>query len=145
MFSTLTTGITWLAPLMAISTVAQTCDNYGIQNGTSCQCPTGFGGSDCAQAGCGGTIFQGSQRALGSNVTSASCVCSTDWTGAGCNVCQSSNACSTAFASVSSITPNSGNVGNAGAETAMLCNTQPRVYASGQMSCRVEVCQPWTL
>ena len=123
---------------------AQTCQNYGVRNGTSCSCPVGFGGADCSLPGCGGTIFQGSQRPVAStsgsfaNLTAAGCSCTSGWTGTGCNVCQTASACQTAFAAVGSVTPASALGPSQGNDT-MVCNTQPRVYASSQMSCRVDV------
>ena len=145
-------------PIMALKSVwyglcfvllvhAQTCENYGVPNGTSCACPVGFGGSTCSQIGCGGTIFQGSQRKLTTNstgsfanLTASSCQCESGWTGTGCNVCQTANACQTGFAALGQPTINSSSVdGSQGNET-LVCNTEPRVYASSQMSCAVNVC-----
>ncbi|KAF8881935.1 hypothetical protein CPB84DRAFT_1791330 [Gymnopilus junonius] len=122
---------------------AQTCENYGVINGSSCACPSGFGGSDCSQPGCGGTIFQGAQRPLASlsgsfaNLTASSCSCQSGWTGTGCNVCTTTSACQIAFSAAGTVTPDSANLnGQQGNET-MICNSQARVYASSQMSCQV--------
>ncbi|KAF9009506.1 hypothetical protein BDQ17DRAFT_1348227 [Cyathus striatus] len=117
--------------------IAQSCENYGTPNGTSCACPVGFYGSTCSQPGCGGTIFQGSQRPLTplsgnfANLTAAGCNCEDGWTGTGCNVCTSSGACQSAFGS--------GSTDSADVTGGQLqCNTAPRVWAAGQMSCSVD-------
>ncbi|KAF8968306.1 hypothetical protein BDZ97DRAFT_1974236 [Flammula alnicola] len=131
------------ALLLAFYVQAQTCDNYGVQNGTSCVCPTGFGGSTCAQPGCGGTIFQGAQRPLAAlsgsfaNLTAAGCACESGWTGTGCNVCQTASACQSAFGAVGTVSATTATSDTQGNET-MVCNSEARVWASSQMSCRVE-------
>ncbi|KAF8913442.1 hypothetical protein CPB85DRAFT_1375640 [Mucidula mucida] len=124
--------------------MAQTCENSGIVNATSndCECLTGFGGTNCSQPACGGTIFQGRDRALVStssngfaNLTAAACKCEGGWTGLGCNVCQTPNACASGYSSVSgSSTPS---VMDGVQNTTMVCNSTPRVWAAGQMSCAV--------
>lgn len=130
-------------PLLAVFAWAQSCENYGTPTGSSCQCPVGFGGASCSQPGCGGTIFQGSNRtvvpALGqfANLTAAGCSCSSGWTGTGCNVCQTANACQSGFSSVASSSSIS-SIDSGGNQT-LVCNIQSRVYASGQMSCLVNV------
>jgi hypothetical protein len=136
-----------LSLLFAALIRAQSCENYGVQNGSSCACPTGFGGSTCSQPACGGTIFQGSQRPLAplsgnfSNITQAGCSCENGWTGTGCNVCQTANACQSAFTASGSsqtnpdITSNPPSVQN----DTLTCNTTPRVWAGSQMSCQVDV------
>ena len=127
------------------------CANYGFHNGTACACPVGFGGTDCSQPSCGGTIFQGSGRATAprppgggyANLTASSCSCEADWTGTGCNVCQTANACQTGFNAISG----SGSVpsgylppsGANGQNETMVCNTGSIVYASSSMSCAVNV------
>ncbi len=126
--------------------MAQTCENSGIVNATSndCECLTGFGGTNCSQPACGGTIFQGRDRALVStssngfaNLTAAACKCEGGWTGLGCNVCQTPNACASGYSSVSgSSTPS---VMDGVQNTTMVCNSTPRVWAAGQMSCAVNV------
>lgn len=142
-----TTMIKKLCCLLLFTVYArtQTCDNYGVQNGTDCACPTGFGGSTCAQPGCGGTIFQGSQRPLASlsgsfaNLTASNCSCEGGWTGTGCNVCQTASACQSAFAAVSSVSASTASSVNSQGNDTMVCNREARVWASSQMSCRVEV------
>lgn len=129
------------------TTYGQTCENYGSSNGSSCLCPTGFGGPSCSQPACGGNIFQGDQRPLASvssgfaNLTSAGCSCQSGWTGTGCNVCTSSNDCQAAFSSLDqSGDPTSAFGGQSlGNEDPLVCNTAPRVYAAGQLSCQVNV------
>ncbi|KDR81917.1 hypothetical protein GALMADRAFT_240228 [Galerina marginata CBS 339.88] len=129
--------------ILAVFVQAQTCENYGITNGTSCMCPTGFGGSTCSQPGCGGTIFQGSQRPLAplsgssANLTAGGCSCVGGWTGTGCNVCQTASACQTAFSAAGTVTADSSTLGSTQGNETMVCNSEPRVYASSQMSCQV--------
>jgi hypothetical protein len=128
---------------MGLLAAAQSCENYGFSNGSTCACPVGFGGSTCSQPGCGGTIFQGLQRPLASvpsgsfaNLTASNCSCQTGWTGLGCNVCETTSACQSGYSAVvntsSSFAPN-------GLNNTVVCNTSPRVYASAQMSCSVVV------
>lgn len=128
---------------------AQTCENYGTVNGNSCSCPTGFGGSTCSLPGCHGTIFEGAQREFASatgsdaaNLTTAGCSCEQGWIGTGCNVCHTASACQTAFAATGSGSPDVGMVNDPQNNT-MVCNTEPRVWAGGQMSCQVIVSKLW--
>ncbi|KAJ7577480.1 hypothetical protein C8J56DRAFT_869698 [Mycena floridula] len=115
---------------------AQTCSNGGIQAGSGCSCPIGFGGSDCTLPACGGDLFQGSSRKTSTgNITA--CSCETDWTGLGCNVCTTANACQTAFTSSGHSTTSVPAGVDTGINDTMTCNTGARVYASGQMSCSV--------
>ena len=129
----------------ACSVAAQSCENYGTLNGSSCICPTGFGGSTCSEPGCGGNIFEGSSRNLASgstNLTSSSCACESGWGGFGCNICQTSQACQTGFidsgGSLSALA-----AGMPGSNTTLVCNNQVKVAAAGQMSCSVIV-RPYT-
>ncbi|EPQ58693.1 hypothetical protein GLOTRDRAFT_115012 [Gloeophyllum trabeum ATCC 11539] len=123
-----------------------TCSNYGVANGSSCACPPGFGGSNCSQAACEGNIFQGSQRQLvpltgtppSSNVTG--CSCESGWTGTGCNVCQNSGVCQNAYSASghAQSSVSSGLDGSSdGQNSTLTCNTSPRVWAAGEMSCQV--------
>lgn len=135
-----------LLGVISFSARAQTCENYGTPNGSNCSCPTGFGGETCSQPACGGTIFQGSQRPLVpassgfANLTSAGCSCQNGWTGTGCNVCTSTSSCQSAFSSLGQ-SIGSGSVfgGQTGQNDTLVCNTSPRVWAAGQMSCQVNV------
>ncbi|KAF5386697.1 hypothetical protein D9615_001976 [Tricholomella constricta] len=136
----------WYPLLLATLAMAQTCENYGSQNGSSCSCPTGFGGPTCSQIACGGNIFQGSQRPLTpnnsnsfANITEAGCSCEQGWIGTACNVCQTSGACQSAF-SASGKAPTTPDVisgSQGGQNDTIVCNTSPRVWAGSQMSCRV--------
>ncbi|KAK0227794.1 hypothetical protein IW262DRAFT_1347231 [Armillaria fumosa] len=127
--------------------VAQSCENAGVVNGSSCDCPTGFGGSNCSQPACGGNIFQGTDRSLTpinsngfANLTAAGCSCQSGWTGTGCNVCQTANACASAYSSSTSgsSTSSSGLTGlDDGQNRTLVCNNSPRVWAAGQLSCNV--------
>ncbi|THG97735.1 hypothetical protein EW145_g7556, partial [Phellinidium pouzarii] len=135
-----------LAPISLVS--AQTaCENYGTPNvnGTSsaCSCPPGFGGATCSEPACGGDIFQGTSRSLAqgnesvyANLTASQCACEAGWGGFGCNVCQSSAACQTSLTnaggSAGSITSGIGDNNNT-----LVCNSAPKVFAAGQMSCSV--------
>ncbi|KAH7928164.1 hypothetical protein BV22DRAFT_1083525 [Leucogyrophana mollusca] len=122
---------------------AQSCSNYGVESSSSsCLCPPGFGGSTCAEPGCGGTIFDGSNRPLAQasssggfpNLTASGCTCESGWAGTGCNVCTSSAACQSGYAKISgSTTP----TGETGVNDTMVCNTAPTVYAAGELSCQV--------
>jgi hypothetical protein len=137
----------YFALLLATLIQAQSCENYGVQNGSTCACPTGFGGSTCSQPACGGTLFQGSQRPLApvsstfANLTQAGCSCENGWTGTACNVCQTSNACESAFTSSGGVQTNPNVVNNPSSvqNSSLTCNTSPRVWAGSQMSCRVDV------
>ncbi|OCH90675.1 hypothetical protein OBBRIDRAFT_876867 [Obba rivulosa] len=121
------------------------CSNYGIVNGTSCECPPGFGGSNCSQPACGGNIFQGASRSLaplpsGSPFANISgCSCENGWTGTACNVCQSASACQSGLSSSGvTLNPTSGLDGsNVGQNDTLVCNVAPKVYSASQMSCSV--------
>lgn len=119
---------------------AQNCENYGSQNGSSCACPPGFGGTTCNQPSCGGDIFQGSLRNSTSagNLTAGGCSCESGWTGTGCNVCQSASACQAGFVNAR---PTAGQVplSQAGQNDTLTCSTAARVWAAGHMSCKVNV------
>ena len=136
-----------LASLL-VHAAAQSCANFGsASSSSSCLCPPGFGGSNCSQPACGGTIFDGSSRSLvpasgGSlNLTAAGCSCSTGWAGTGCNVCTTSSACQSAFTAVNgNASASAGLAGLSGANSTMVCNTQPTVYAAGELSCQINVC-----
>ncbi|KAJ7090414.1 hypothetical protein B0H15DRAFT_939000 [Mycena belliarum] len=138
-------GVAFLLLLAALGN-AQTCDNYGTQNGSSCMCPTGFGGPTCASPGCGGDIFQGSRRALAPkkgafpDLSDASCSCEAGWGGTGCNVCQTSSACQAAFSASGSAPSTSDSIAGAqsGQNNTLACNPAARVYAASQMSCQVQ-------
>lgn len=129
---------------------AQTCENYAFANSDgSCNCPLGFGGPTCSELGCGGTILEGPERPYTStssgfaNLTQAGCACENGWGGVGCNVCQRGGVCQSAFASVRNGTglaagqsdPQLSGVVNG----TLTCNTTPRVWAAGLLSCNVQV------
>lgn len=139
-----------LGAVFTTSSSAQSCENYGTLNGTSCVCPPGFGGSTCSSPGCGGDIFQGSQRTLAqqtsssggssfANLTASGCSCENGWGGFGCNVCQSASACQSAFTSAGGGTSSTADSLTGSQNTTLTCNTQPQVYAANQMSCNVVV------
>ena len=148
-------GLVWVvAGLVSASSVrAQvTCENYGSPaNSSACACPPGFGGATCSAPACGGNIFQAEQRPLVSgasatsfgNVSSSACACQDGWAGTGCNVCQSSTVCQSAYNAVGG---NSSDIGplQSGLNGTLTCNTTPRVYAAGEMSCAVIVRGPTT-
>ncbi|TFY53547.1 hypothetical protein EVG20_g10067, partial [Dentipellis fragilis] len=144
--------IAWAA-LSALASVngQVTCENDGVPaNSSACFCPPGFGGPTCSSPACGGDIFQNTQRPLvtGSSATSfgnltlSGCSCETGWTGTGCNVCQSPSVCQSAFSANGGNTSSTsagadGLSGTAGLNDTLTCNTAPRVWASGEMSCQV--------
>ena len=137
----------FLLSLCPCYVMAQDCENYGFLNGSACACPVGFGGSSCSQPGCGGTIFQGLQRPLAStssgpysNLTASSCSCQNGWTGLGCNVCQTANACQSAYSAAVGTSSQIPGSSSSTQNDTMVCNTASRVYASSQMSCHVVVC-----
>ena len=130
--------------LLSSSTLvlAQSCQNYGTLQGSTCLCPPGFGGNNCSSPACGGTIFQGSSRRTTptpGNLTSAGCTCQDGWGGVGCNVCTSSSACQSGYVSQNP-TSSSGVTGSdVGQNDTLVCNSAPRVWAAGEMSCAVIV------
>ncbi|KAG6333232.1 hypothetical protein ID866_5855 [Astraeus odoratus] len=130
-----------------VNVAAASCLNFGTASSSSsstCLCPPGFGGSNCSQPACGGTIFDGSSRSLApissggyANLTAADCSCSSGWTGTGCNVCTTSSACQAAYAAVNGNSTTSAQASTAGVNNTLVCNTQPTVYAAGELSCQV--------
>jgi hypothetical protein len=122
--------------------LAQSCQNYGLSQGSSCLCPPGFGGSDCSSPACGGTMFQGSSRKTApplGNLTSAGCTCQDGWTGVGCNVCTSSAACQSGYVSQNPTNANGVTGSDVGQNDTMVCNSGARIWTAGQMSCSVIV------
>jgi len=128
--------------LLSSSTLAlaQSCQNYGLLQTSTCLCPSGFGGSDCSLLACGGTIFQGSSRLTApspGNLTAAGCTCQDGWTGVGCNVCTSQSACQNGYVSQNPTSSVTGS--DIGQNETLVCNSAPRVWAAGQMSCSITV------
>ncbi|KIO28138.1 hypothetical protein M407DRAFT_22614 [Tulasnella calospora MUT 4182] len=128
-----------LGLLPAVILGQTTCSNYGSANGTQCACPPGFAGSTCAEAACGGTIFQGLSRPLASTTNGFSnittCPCQDGWGGVGCNTCQTNQACQSGYNSVFGDAAST--AAATGVDATLQCNTAARVYASGEMSCQV--------
>lgn len=144
--SSILRALSFASILFPIAT-AQSCTNYGISSGSDCLCPPGFGGANCSQPACGGTIFDGSHRSLAPssvasggfpNLTSSGCSCTDGWTGVGCNVCTTASACQAAYAAVSGNASDS--TSTTGVNDTMVCNTSPTVWAAGELSCQVNVC-----
>lgn len=130
---------------LLISTVAQSsCSNYGSSSSSACLCPPGFtnASTDCTTPVCGGSLGQAglpgitiprTSRGFG-NTSSSVCACSNGWSGPGCTVCSSANACRDSFAYLS---PTS-SVGDMSAlNTSWTCNAEPTTYTSSQLSCNV--------
>ncbi|KAF9228833.1 hypothetical protein BS17DRAFT_772564 [Gyrodon lividus] len=138
-------GLTLASFLLTVT--GQSCLNYGTPSSSGCLCPPGFGGSDCSQPGCGGTIFDGSSRSLAPlssasggfpNLTSSGCSCSNGWTGIGCNVCTTSSACQSAYSAVNgNASATAGIAQTSGVNDTMICNTMPVVWAASELSCQV--------
>jgi len=121
---------------------AQSCQNYGLSQGSNCLCPPGFGGNDCSAPACGGTIFQGPSRKTTpapGNLTSAGCSCQDGWGGVGCNVCTSHSACQSGYVSQNPSNVSGVTGSDVGRNDTLVCNSAPRVWAAGQMSCSVIV------
>ncbi|WWC70728.1 uncharacterized protein I206_104679 [Kwoniella pini CBS 10737] len=128
--------------LLSSSVSAQTCMNYGTSSttGSSCICPPGFNvpSSDCNLPTCGGNLYNPQQAAPGGtggfgNVSE--CACDDGWTGPGCTVCQSSQACTSSlnrYLNSSNSLSSSG-----GLNTSLTCSNTPAVYSSSQLSCSV--------
>ncbi|KAI9508809.1 hypothetical protein F5148DRAFT_1351131 [Russula earlei] len=142
-------GILWAVSGLVLANFVQAqvvCENYGLPiNSSACSCPPGFGGPTCSAPACGGNIFQADQRPLVSgasassfgNISASACACPTGWTGTECNVCQATTVCQSAFNAAGGnssnvIAPQQNNLNNT-----LTCNTQPRVWAAGEMSCAV--------
>ena len=130
--------------LLKLTAAQVSCENYGTVNGSSCSCPPGFGGTTCSEPGCGGDIFQGTGRNLAqgntttfANLSPSSCSCESGWGGFGCNICQSATACQMAFTKAGGSDSLSSSV--SGVNDTLVCNTDPSVFAAGQMSCSVIV------
>lgn len=130
---------------LLISTSAQSpCSNYGSSSASACLCPPGFtnASTDCTTPVCGGSLGQAglpgitiprTSRGFG-NTSSSVCACSSGWSGPGCTVCSSANACRDSFAYLSP--PSS--VGDTSAlNTSWTCNAEPTTYTSSQLSCNV--------
>ena len=130
--------------LLSSSTLvlAQSCQNYGLSQGADCLCPPGFGGSDCSSPACGGTLFQGPSRPTApapGNLTSAGCSCQDGWSGVGCNVCTSHSACRDGYVAQNPTSGNGVTGSDVGQNDTIVCNTAPRVWAAGELSCSVIV------
>ena len=126
----------------SILVLAQSCQNYGLLQGSTCLCPPGFGGDDCSSPACGGTIFQGSSRRTTpppGNLTSAGCTCEDGWAGVGCNVCTSHSACQNGYVSQNPTSGTGVTGSDIGQNETLVCNSAPRVWAAGEMSCSVIV------
>lgn len=142
-----------VASLVKHSSGQSTCENYGEPSGSSCSCPPGFGGSTCSSPACGGNIFQGTNRSIipdasatsFGNLTLSGCSCQDGWTGTGCNVCKSATSCQSAYTSVNGTSSSSSSSGIDGVDGSsvlngtLTCNSEPQIYAAGEMSCQVVV------
>ncbi|KAH9034004.1 hypothetical protein EDB83DRAFT_2417076 [Lactarius deliciosus] len=113
-------AIAWLA--LAASARAQvTCENYGVPiNSSTC------GAQRSLVSGASATSF--------GNVSASACACPDGWTGTGCNVCQAPTVCQSSFSgnTTSGVIPAQSSLNNT-----LTCNTAPRVFAAGEMSCAV--------
>ncbi|KAJ7221642.1 hypothetical protein GGX14DRAFT_430547 [Mycena pura] len=136
-------GFVFLLLLVGLANAQGPCSNYGVQNGSACLCPTGFGGSNCASPGCGGDIFQGSNRALapqqGASSNISTCSCEAGWGGTGCNVCVTGSACQAAYTASGRAPSGAQSISGSvdGQNSTLTCNSKARVFAASQMSCQV--------
>lgn len=144
--------------LITPSSGQNVCENYGESSGSACTCPPGFGGSTCSSPACGGNIFQGTNRSIISdasatafgNLTSSACSCEDGWTGRGCNVCKSTTSCQNAYTAVNGTSSSSSGVDGLDGSSSVLnstltCNSEPQIWAAGEMSCQVVVRIPLAL
>ncbi|KAK9899179.1 hypothetical protein P389DRAFT_158475 [Cystobasidium minutum MCA 4210] len=122
-----------------------TCINYGTLVDGACDCPTGLGGTNCSTIVCENPIARPSNRsALVSSAGSTGCggsgQCTSGFNGLDCNICQNSNACSTAIATYgaanTSSVPISSSTGLTGPDE-MLCSNSPYTYTSSFVECNV--------
>jgi hypothetical protein len=128
-----------------LTTSAQSsCSNYGSPSSTSCLCPPGFvnASSDCTTPVCGGSLGSAglsgisiprTSRGFG-NTSSSICACSGGWSGPGCTVCATANACRDSFAYLS---PPASAGDTSALNTSWTCNAEPTTYTSSQLSCNV--------
>ncbi|KZT59752.1 hypothetical protein CALCODRAFT_515854 [Calocera cornea HHB12733] len=150
-----------LAPLrsrpLLPTALAQQCEQYALPlTPSTCLCPPGFSGPTCSLPACSGNLFQGTARPAAqpltaqgqpySNLTASSCACEPGWAGEGCNVCRTSSVCQNDFWASSFNTTIAG--GSSGVDLtgvtpdqtgnqSVVCNTDSRVYAAGELSCDV--------
>lgn len=147
-------GIPFMRPIMPLllamlslfgMTAAQSsCSNYGSSGSSSCLCPPGFvnASSDCTTPVCGGSLGSAglsgitiprTSRGFG-NTSSPICACSDAWSGPGCTVCATANACRDSFVYLS---PPASAGDTAVLNTSWTCNGEPTTYSSSQLSCNV--------
>ncbi|KAH8927487.1 hypothetical protein BT69DRAFT_1316923 [Atractiella rhizophila] len=98
-----------------------------------------FTGDNCSTLTCSNAILPPQGRNLSTNGACASC--DEGWGGIGCNVCTSNQACQNAVSANSSASgniPTSGTLPGGESLSTVVCNTAPRVYTSGSMTCDVD-------
>ncbi|KAK4058044.1 hypothetical protein OIO90_000783 [Microbotryomycetes sp. JL221] len=107
----------------------QQCANYGVLSGSTCECPSGLGGQDCASLVCGNSLAEPSSRPLWTGNTADGCgsQCTPGWTGPTCNVPENLGACTAALSS-SGATANVDDV---------VLNTGAYVFTEGYTTCDV--------
>lgn len=117
----------------------QDCLNYGIPTGFSCQCPPQFGGTLCDSLTCGNPLQSPVDRPVLAG-TSCEGQCQAGFSGVGCNVCTTAQACSAAPGSgQATLTPDaSSGIASTLDNSTIVCNTSPYVYTQGFVDCNVE-------
>lgn len=134
--------LTLLLPFLLPLVLAQSCANYGTAlTPTTCACPPGFGGPQCATLACQNPILRSTSRvafsttAAGNNgAGGCGAQCDAGFGGGPiCNVCQSDDACRAATGAST--------LGSTSAATSgdIVCNKAPYTYTQGFLTCAVVV------
>ncbi|WWC88700.1 uncharacterized protein L201_003613 [Kwoniella dendrophila CBS 6074] len=124
------------------TTSAQTCSNFGTSSESKCLCPPGFNvpSSDCNLPVCGGNLYSPGNAApggLGGFGNVSDCGCDQGWTGPGCTVCQSAQACTNTLNKYLNSSTSLSSSTSASLNSTLTCSNVPVVYSSSQLSCSV--------
>lgn len=130
------------------------CTNGGLledASNTTCTCPPGFGGTECANATCDTNAFQTTfSLAPNNNISACSSRCDDGWTGPGCAICTSPTSCNTAFlanggtypwivSQSTTITASAGGGDVDGNNFTLTCNNRPVFATTGFVKCDLNV------